>query len=456
MDCKKYFPIILLVLSIIVHFAYFGHPSQIVFDEVTFGKFIQASWLGNYYFDLHPPLGKWLLVLATAPFSMDASFVFDRIGSLYRDNAYLGMRGITTLCGTFLPIFIYYIMNRIQPNLLVSFLAGIFLIFENNLLVVSRFFMLDIFLLFFGFAAILLYFKCREKFTWKAWFFTAILATCAFLIKWTAASFIGVILLIELIDFMRGQNRKTFKKRILVFCASGFAFYYLVFAVHFALLPRSGPGDDFMTPNFQQDLEGSKFYNSSNYQSLNTLGKFIELNTMLWRYHQTMHQTHPYSSSAVEWLWMKRPIYYWEDGAPDAKARIYLIGNPFLWWAGSFAIFFLLSNEIIYAKRKWKDLFVKKVERIEASTVILILFLANYLPFFLIDRVMFIYHYNVALVVSLMALSYVVVEGLQNKYLLGLFCFFVILSFLFFAPLSYGLSLSQSAYEMRIWFPTWL
>jgi dolichyl-phosphate-mannose-protein mannosyltransferase len=377
MNSKKYYPIILLVLSAIIHFVFFGHPAQIVFDEVTFGKFIQATWAGTYYFDLHPPLGKLLLTLASAPFAMDTSFIFDRIGTVYRDNSYLGMRALTTLCGTFLPLIVYYIMSRIQSNLLVAFLAGIFIIFENNLLVVSRFFMLDIFLLFFGFTAILLYLKCKEKFTWKLWCLTAVMAVCAFLIKWTAASFMGLILLFEFFDYFKGKNRQGFKQRILVFCTVAFAFYYLIFAVHFEMLPRTGPGDDFMTPNFQRDLEGSKFSNNNNFDSLNTFGKFVELNFMLWRYHKTMHQSHPYSSTAVEWLWMKRPIYYWEDGAPVNKARIYLLGNPLLWWAGSVAIFFLLSNEIINAKAKWKNYFTNKAAKLDASIIILIIFLAN-------------------------------------------------------------------------------
>jgi dolichyl-phosphate-mannose--protein O-mannosyl transferase len=55
-----------------------------------------------------------------------------------------------------------------------------------------------------------------------------------------------------------------------------------------------------------------------------------------------------------------------------------------------------------------------------------------------------------------MALSYVLVEVFRNKYLLALTCFTAIISFLFFAPLSYGLSLSEAAYQMRLWFPTWL
>lgn len=457
-DFKKNAHWILLGLSFIIHFLFFGYPHQIVFDEVTFGKFIQASWQGKYYFDLHPPLGKWLLTLATWPFDMDPTFVFDRIGTPYKDNAYLGMRALTTLCGTLLPLIIYFIMNRIQNSQWISFCAAFFIIFENNLLVVSRFFMLDIFLLFFGFLALLLYLMVREKFSWKFWCATSLAATSAFLIKWTGASFIAIILFLELLYYIKKVDRPLFVKKLAVFFSLGFVFYYLNFSLHFALLPKSGQGDDFMTPQFQRDLEGSKFYQHPKLESLSDWDKFLELNIMLWRYHQTMHQSHPYSSTAFEWLWMKRPIYYWENGANENKARIYLLGNPLLWWAGSVAILFLLSNEIHTCKNKWKEFFntKEKSRKLDTDTFILILFLANFVPFFLIDRVMFIYHYNVALVVSLMALSHTLFANFKNKYVAVGVCLASVGMFLFFAPISYGLALSPEEYQLRLWFPSWL
>jgi dolichyl-phosphate-mannose-protein mannosyltransferase len=449
---------VLLGLSFIVHFFYFGHPNQIVFDEVTFGKFIQASWQGKYYFDLHPPLGKWLLTLSTWPFEMDFNFVFDRIGTPYKDQAYLGMRALTTLCGSIFPLIIYGIMNRIQSSQRISFCAAFFVIFENNLLVVSRFFMLDIFLLFFGFLSLFFYLKTREKFSWRYWVGTSLAATSALLIKWTGASFIAIILFFEMIYYFRKIDRQLFFKKLAIFFSVGFAFYYINFAIHFSLLPNSGQGNDFMSPRFQRELEGTKFYQHPQIESLSDWEKFIELNLMLWRYHQSMHQNHPYSSTAFEWLWMKRPIYYWENGDNDNKARIYLLGNPFLWWAGSIAILFLLSNEIHTLKSKWLAFFNPKNKNpnLDTDTFILILFLANFLPFFMIDRVMFIYHYNVALVVSLMGLSHVFLSNIKNKYFAFGICIIGFLMFLFFAPLSYGLPLSNEGYQLRLWFPSWL
>jgi len=51
----------------------------------------------------------------------------------------------------------------------------------------------------------------------------------------------------------------------LIFIATVFLTYFTVFQIHFALLPKSGTGDAFMTPAFRQG-------------KLNPFEKFMELN----------------------------------------------------------------------------------------------------------------------------------------------------------------------------------
>jgi dolichyl-phosphate-mannose--protein O-mannosyl transferase len=82
-------------------------------------------------------------------------------------------------------------------------------------------------------------------------------------------------------------------------------------------------------------------------------------------------------------------------------------------------------------------------------------FLLNWLPFISIGRVMFLYHYMVALIFAILALAHIIDE---NKYRNKIFAVLIILNaaaFIFFAPLTYGLPLTESAYNLRAWFPAW-
>jgi len=49
-------------MSLLTHFAFFGHPESVVFDEVHFGKYISGYYTGEYFFDIHPRWGSSLLL----------------------------------------------------------------------------------------------------------------------------------------------------------------------------------------------------------------------------------------------------------------------------------------------------------------------------------------------------------------------------------------------------------
>jgi dolichyl-phosphate-mannose-protein mannosyltransferase len=62
----------------------------------------------------------------------------------------------------------------------------------------------------------------------------------------------------NLLDYKRGLSMQRFAchfaARLFGLIVVPFFFYLFWFQVHFAILYRSGPGDDFMTPEFQQTL----------------------------------------------------------------------------------------------------------------------------------------------------------------------------------------------------------
>lgn len=460
--------LILFALSALTHFAYFGYPAQTVFDEVYFGRFASDYITGDYYFDQHPPLGK-LIISGFGHLSGISSDGTDysKIGDAYSNKLYLWYRFLPTLAGTLLPLVVFLLTLRLKFSRGVSFLAGLLIVFENSLLVQSRMISLDSMLLLFGFSSLWLYLSHRQsrgrlKIAYLV--ASAITAALAFNMKWTGLSFLGLILLTELwtaattIVGIRRALKGAFLKAAL-YLSVGLAIYAAGFAIHFALLPHSGQGDAFMTPSFQKTLAGNQYAGDSNIKPLGLFGKFLELNKEMYEANATMNATHPYSSKWYTWPTMARPIYYWEgnnSGDPSTPhSYIYYLGNPVIYWSGGAVTLGLILYWLWMTASRRSSAFSDDDWR--RLSFIVVGFLANFLPFVLIGRVMFLYHYEAALAFSVFAIAFFL-DSFGPK--IKKVAIVVIISsafaaFLYFSPLTYGTPLSDLALNQRMWFSNW-
>ncbi len=287
----------------------------------------------------------------------------------------------------------------------------------------------------------------------------ALFGGLAMSIKWTGIAFLGLAGLIELVDVLKKSNYEfknllnQFVKLIIFFAIIPLTIYFSIFVIHFSILTKSGAGDAFMTPKFQSSLQGSDYADDSNLKPLNTFQKFIELNTEMYMANKNLTATHPYSSQWYTWPFMVRPIYYWNQASTNTptESKIYLIGNPFIWWASTVAILYLILNGIA-------DLISKKRLAFPLNTVPLILiagYVINYLPFIGIGRVMFLYHYLSALIFAILALAYLIDQSKKSQKIWIVLLVISCLSFLYFAPLSYGLPLEAGSFQNRLWLTTW-
>ncbi len=114
--------------------------------------------------------------------------------------------------------------------------------------------------------------------------------------------------------------------------------------------------------------------------SHNLFVQMIDNQRQMFSYHAGLDATHPYESTWYQWPVIKRPIlYYLESIDGTLKAGISAMGNPFVWWAGIPAFLYMLYLAI--AKKDRTSLFIA------------IGYLAQYLPWMLVSRCTFIYHY---------------------------------------------------------------
>ncbi|MDO8575560.1 MAG: phospholipid carrier-dependent glycosyltransferase [bacterium] len=457
-----YLLLILFVLSIATRFIFFGYPKEVVFDETYFGKFASSYLTGNYYFDLHPPLGKLLIsgMGYTAGAKTDSTD-YSKINNPYKDDIYIWYRLLPTIAGILLPLIIFFIILQLGVSSLGAFVTSALIIFENSLVVQARFISLDSILLFFGFSALLLYLlysKSNDEKKKVYLVLSAIFASLAFCIKWTGLSFLGLILFMELYEIFRnrlsGILSKTkslikYAKIVTLFFIIGFAIYFSSFVIHFALLPKTGLGDVFMSESFQKTLVGSKYENNQDIKVPNLPEKFFELNKEMYAVNARMDAEHSYSSLWYTWPFMYRPVFYWQGIIDDeslSRPYIYYLGNPIIYWLSIGAIILL-----VLLSRFFKD---------SRKTALFIIagFCINFLPFIFIGRVMFLYHYATALIFAVMALVLIIdrISVRRTKYVLfGALLILSVASFTFFSPLTYGRPLTDSQLAHRIWFPSW-
>ena len=113
-------------------------------------------------------------------------------------------------------------------------------------------------------------------------------------VKWTAAGFVVLPLLVDGVDCLhRRLSLRHWQRNASVVLSTAFVVYAASFYVHFALLPLSGKGDAFMSKAFQAELIGNKYAGDDSLPRLNFLEKFLELNAEMYRTNQRMRD-HPY------------------------------------------------------------------------------------------------------------------------------------------------------------------
>lgn len=92
-------PAVYTLLSCWTRFYEIGKATSVVWDEAHFGKFGSYYLKREFYFDVHPPLGKMLVGLAGALAGYDGHFEF-KSGSDYDEKVpFVAMRVMLALFG---------------------------------------------------------------------------------------------------------------------------------------------------------------------------------------------------------------------------------------------------------------------------------------------------------------------------------------------------------------------
>ncbi len=451
---KRHIDIVCLtVASLLTHLFLFGFPNEAVFDEVYFTSFISNYFTHNYFFDIHPPFAKLLIagvgyLAGFQPLSHELV-----IGESFGTASFIWLRLLPVIAGIVLPIIVYKLCKEFKLSRAASLAAGFLIIFESSLLVQSRFVLLDSLLLAFGFFGLLLYFiHVRNQKFWVK-LLSVVFLTFAFSIKWTGGTFFAIVILLEIIRLTKNRlSIHHWIRSVSLFFIVPTLIYFSFFAIHLSLLWKTGPGDAFMSKAFQKTLEGN-INNGSNIDPLGLGEKAAELNFEMYRSNARLTATHPYGSKWYTWPLMERPVFYWQhQTSPTTNQFIYLFGNPFIYWSSTIAVILSIIF-LAYAFIKRRVKYNRKL-----GVFLLFAYLFNLLPFIGITRVMFLYHYFTALVFAIITLVFLIDMIENEKTKKKAFISVVVISalfFIYFSPIIYGISISQSSEHLFFWISSW-
>lgn len=192
----------------------------------------------------------------------------------------------------------------------------------------------------------------------------------------------------------------------------------------------------------------------------------------LWHYEHAvyqfnvgLHTPHPYQSNPWSWLVLGRPTSFYyqspklgQDGCSAAEGcsrAILALGTPALWWAGCFALAYLLYRWAL--RRDWR------------AGAVLCAVAAYYLPWFNYQNRTIFTFYAVAFVPYLCLAVAMAMGALLGKpggtderrrvwgtVAVGTLGLLIVWNFIYFFPIYTGQTIPYSSWHARMWLDSWI
>jgi dolichyl-phosphate-mannose--protein O-mannosyl transferase len=388
----------LLLVSILLRFPALDHPNEPIFDERIYSAFTLLSAGGNVYFDIHPPLARIMMteIFLTQDLS-PYTLAFTRTVAetkTFLDFPYVPLRTGTAILGILIPLVLFALARALGSSRMVAGLIGFFVALEPALIVYSRTILPDSLMILLEFSALLVaVLALREKkktVRYLLVILAGILIGAAVSVKWVALGMLGVIGLFFLSERKIGEAVAIGVITIFI--------YFLSFFYFLDYFPKGGPVDPVLdTYRFSYVESLSLPRDAGVYEKILFVG---DLHRAIWEANTDPNASAflPKAPHPLSWSIAKAQLFTWLPD--DRPAQIIFRGNAFLWNIALLCFIFniLWIGAVVMIQKKWP------IGRNE--TLLIVGYLANYVPFFLIDRSMFLYHYFTALLFLFLLLPY--------------------------------------------------
>lgn len=266
-------PIIFTGLSLFIRLYQIGKSNTVTWDEAHFGKFGSYYLKREYYFDVHPPLGKMIVGLSGYLAGYNGSFSFDSGAEYPEDLDYTTMRMFNALFNAFCVPLVYFTAKQFKLSLPAVWLATLMLLLEHSYVTLGKFILLDSMLVFFTILSVFclsaFHNQQRNPFSvkWWLWLFgTGLSLGCVCSVKMVGLFVTALVGLYTVADLWIkfGDTKMPYKTyaahwiaRIINLIIVPALVFMLTFKIHFVILNHTGPGDANMSSLFQANLIGN-------------------------------------------------------------------------------------------------------------------------------------------------------------------------------------------------------
>ncbi|OAA71236.1 dolichyl-phosphate-mannose-protein mannosyltransferase 2 [Cordyceps fumosorosea ARSEF 2679] len=266
-------PLIFTALAFFTRLWKIGISDIVTWDEAHFGKFGSYYIKHEYYFDVHPPLGKMLVGLSGVMAGYNGSFEF-KSGDKYPEEVnYTFMRAFNAFFGIVCIPMAYYTAKELNLRRPAVWFVTLMVLCENSYTTISRFILLDSMLLCGTVATVFCWAKFHNQRhnsfepEWFLWLFlTGVSIGCVCSVKLVGLFVTALVGIYTAEDLWNkfGNTKMPVTTlgahvvtRVVGLIIVPFLIYMLSFALHFAILSKSGPGDAQMSSLFQANLQGT-------------------------------------------------------------------------------------------------------------------------------------------------------------------------------------------------------
>ena len=343
-----------------------GYMNSSYFDEIYHAR-TALEHIENIkpYEITHPPLGKEIIGLGIRLFGMTP----------------FGWRFSGTLFGVLMLPILYVFLKRMFASSGIAACATVIFAFDFMHFVQTRIATIDTYSVFFILLMYLFMWRFVSGGRWRYLALSGLFFGLGAASKWTCI-YAGAGLAVIWLAYWITQARKPrFAARFLGNCAFCLVFFVAVpLAVYYASYYHYGTANG---------LEGGVgMYFTRDYFDI-----VVDNQVYMWEYHSDLVSEHPYASRWYQWIIDARPILYYleyfEDGSTKSAFGAFM--NPVFCWTGLLA---MGANVLLMIK-----------DRDGRAAFTVIGYLAQLLPWVLVTRLTFAYHYFPSELFLLLALA---------------------------------------------------